>query len=108
MAEERVDPSKHSAEGDPEVAKKIRQANNNGLKIIDLDPKEPVPQSIKDRANQRVKDWLANRKGQQIHLSNIDLFRDEKHRRYFIAEDKEGTLCGIAVLAQLAPRHGWQ
>ncbi|RMZ85125.1 hypothetical protein DV738_g17, partial [Chaetothyriales sp. CBS 135597] len=108
VAEERVDPSSHKAESDSEVAKKIRQANNNGLKITDIDPKEPVPESIKQRANQRVKDWLANRKGTQIHLSNIDLFRDEKHRRYYIAEDKEGNLVGIAVLAQLAPRHGWQ
>ncbi|RMZ84542.1 hypothetical protein DV737_g1131, partial [Chaetothyriales sp. CBS 132003] len=108
VAEERVDPTSRRAEADPEVSKKIRQANNNGLKISDLDHKEPIAESIKERANQRVKDWLGNRKGTQIHLSNIDLFRDEKHRRYFIAEDKEGTLVGIAVLAQLAPRHGWQ
>jgi ergosteryl-3beta-O-L-aspartate synthase len=107
VAEERVDPTKHAAESDPEVAKKIRQASNNGIKIVDIDPKEPVPESVKERANARVKDWLANRKGTQIHLSNINLFHDEKHRRYFIAEDKEGTLCGIAVLAQLAPQRGY-
>jgi ergosteryl-3beta-O-L-aspartate synthase len=107
VAEERVDPTKHSAESDPEVAKKIRQAQNNGLKITDIDSKEPVPESVKERANARVKDWLNNRKGTQIHLSNIELFRDEKHRRYFIAEDKEGTLCGIAVLAQVAPQRGY-
>jgi ergosteryl-3beta-O-L-aspartate synthase len=106
VAEERVDPTKHSAESDPEVAKKIRQASNNGIKITDIDSKEPVPEAIKEKCNARVKDWLANRKGTQIHLSNIDLFRDETHRRYFIAEDKEGTVCGIAVLAQIAPQRG--
>lgn len=106
VAEERVDPTKHAAESDPEVAKKIRQAQNNGLKMTDVDSKEPVPQALKERCNARVKDWLANRKGTQIHLSNIDLFRDETHRRYFIAEDKEGTVCGVAVLAQVAPQHG--
>ncbi|KAK5458393.1 aspartate--tRNA ligase dps1 [Exophiala xenobiotica] len=108
VAEERVDPHKKSAESDPEVARKIRRAQNDGVKITDLDPKEPVPEHIKERANARVKEWIANRKGTQIHLSNIDLFRDEKHRRYTIAEDKDGKLCGIAVLAMLAPRKGWQ
>jgi ergosteryl-3beta-O-L-aspartate synthase len=108
VAEERVDPTKHSAEADSEVAKKIRAATNNGVKITDYDDKNPVPLSVKDRANKRVQDWIANRKGTQIHLSNIDLFRDEPHRRVSVAEDSEGNICGIAVLAQLAPRHGWQ
>jgi len=108
VAEERVDPNKKSAESDPEVAKKIRKAQNDGVKLTDLDHNVPVPDSIKERANARVKDWLSNRKGTQIHLSNIDLFRDEKHRRYTIAEDKDGTLVGIAVMAEIAPRKGWQ
>ncbi|KAL2436733.1 Aspartate-tRNA ligase, cytoplasmic [Exophiala dermatitidis] len=108
VAEERVDPHKKTAESDPEVARKIRKAQAEGVKIIDLDPKKPVPESVKERANARVKDWLSNRKGTQIHLSNIDLFRDEKHRRFYIAEDKEGTLCGIAVMCEIAPKRGWQ
>lgn len=108
VAEERVDPHKKTAESDPEVARKIRKAQSDGVKLTDLDHNVPVPESIKDRANARVKDWLGNRKGTQIHLSNIDLFRDEKHRRFTIAEDKEGTLVGIAVLAEIAPRKGWQ
>ena len=108
VSEERVDTSVNKAESDPEVSRKIRKAQAEGLKITDIDFHQPVPQDIKTRAEARVKDWLANRKGTQIHLSNIDLFRDERHRRYFVAEDKDGTLCGIAVLAQLAPRHGYQ
>lgn len=108
VAEERVDTAKNSAESDAEVSRKIRKAQSEGLKVTDIDYHQPVPEEIKQRANERVKDWLSNRKGTQIHLSNIDLFRDEKHRRYFIAEDKDNRLCGIAVLAQLAPRYGWQ
>ena len=108
VAEERVDATKKSAESDPEVAKKIRRAQELGVKITDLDTKKPIPEATKEKANARVKDWLNNRKGTQIHLSNIDLFRDEAHRRFHIAEDKEGNIVGIAVLAQLAPRHGWQ
>lgn len=108
VAEERVDTSKRTAEQDPEVARKIRKAQSEGVKIMDLDPKRPVPADIIHRTNARVADWLANRKGTQIHISNIDLFRDQAHRRYFLAEDHHGVICGIAVLAQLSPRHGWQ
>jgi len=108
VAEERVDPTKRTAEADAEVARKIRKAQADGVKIIDQNPKEPVPHDMKDKVEARVKDWLANRKGTQIHLSVIDPFRDERHRRYFFAVDKEGTVCGIVVLAQLSPRHGMQ
>jgi len=108
VAEERVETEKHTAESDAEVARKIRKAKNDGLKIVDIPANESVPEDVVTAANNRVRDWLSNRKGTQIHLSNIDLFRDQKHRRYFVAYDKEGTLCGIAVLAKLAPKHGWQ
>jgi hypothetical protein len=30
------------------------------------------------------------------------------HRNYFYAEDKEGNVCALVVLAQLAPRYGVQ
>jgi ergosteryl-3beta-O-L-aspartate synthase len=108
VADERVDTDKNPAVSDPEVARKIRHAQSEGVKIIDLPQGRPVPDDIKKRAEASVQDWLANRKGTQIHLSKIDLFCDEAHRRYFYAEDKDGQLCGIAVLATLAPRLGWQ
>jgi ergosteryl-3beta-O-L-aspartate synthase len=108
VADERVDPQRNPALTDAEVSRKIRHAKSEGVKITDLPEGKPVPDDIKERANARVQDWLANRKGTQIHLSEIDLFRDEAHRRYFYAEDKDGQICGIAVLAMLAPRFGWQ
>jgi ergosteryl-3beta-O-L-aspartate synthase len=30
------------------------------------------------------------------------------HRNYFYAKDKEGNVCALVVLAQLAPRYGVQ
>jgi ergosteryl-3beta-O-L-aspartate synthase len=108
VADERVDPQRNPALTDTEVSRKIRHAKSEGVKITDLPEGKLVPDDIKERANARVQDWLANRKGTQIHLSEIDLFRDEAHRRYFYAEDKDGQICGIAVLAMLAPRFGWQ
>ncbi len=108
VADERVDTERNPAVTDSEISRKCRHAKAGGVKITDVPEGKPVPEDVKGRANTRVQDWLANRKGKQIHLSNIDLFRDEAHRRYFYAEDKDGQICGTAVLAQLAPRLGWQ
>lgn len=106
--EERVDTEKNRAANDSEIQKKIRHAQSEGVKIIEMPEGKPIPDDIKARCNKRVKDWQANRKGTQIHLSDIHLFHDEDHRRYFIAEDKTGEICGIAVLCWLAPRYGMQ
>jgi ergosteryl-3beta-O-L-aspartate synthase len=108
VADERVDPQRNPATSNAEVARKVRHAKSEGVKITDLPEGKPVPEDVKQRANAQVQRWLAHRKGTQIHLSNIDLFLDEPHRRFFYAEDKLGQLCGIAVLAKLAPRLGWQ
>jgi ergosteryl-3beta-O-L-aspartate synthase len=108
VADEHVDPEKNPALSDPDVQRKIRHAQAEGVKITDHPANKAVPENIKSRANARVAEWLTNRKGTQIHLSQIDLFHDETHRRYFYAEDKTKQLCGIAVLAPLAPRLGWQ
>ena len=108
VAEERVDPTVNSALTDPDVARKIRHAKNEGVKLIDIPFGEEPPKELQDRTNKGVEDWLANRKGTQIHLSEIHLFRDWRHRRYTFAEDKDGKIQGVSVLAQLAPRHGMQ
>ena len=106
--EERVDAVKNKAEHDTEVQRKIRHAKNEGVKITDLPEGKLVPEDIKARCEARVKDWQANRKGAQVHLSDIHLFRDEANRWYSIAEDKSGTIVGIAVLCLIAPRYGMQ
>ena len=107
-ADERVDSQQNPALADIEVARKIRHARSRGVKIIDLPAGKAVPEEIKQQANTRVQEWRSIRKGTQIYLSNIDLFLDEAHRRYFYAKTEDGQICGIAVLAMLALRHGWQ
>ena len=106
--EERVDAQKNRALLDSEVQRKIRHAQSEGVKVTDFPEGKPISDDIKARCEQRVKDWQANRKGTQIHLSGIYLFRDEDHRRYSIAEDKNGEIVGISVLCWLAPRYGMQ
>ena len=108
VAEERIDPSKEAADKDHDVGRKVRHAEKEGVKIIELEEGKPVPDDVRARADERIKEWIANRKGKQIHLSGITAWHDWQHRRYFYAEDKDGKLCALIVHVQLAPRHGVQ
>ena len=72
------------------------------------DIENPVPKDIMDACDKRMKDWLANRKGQQVHLTQLNPWRDMEHRLYFIAKDASDTAVALVVLAQLPPEHGYQ
>jgi len=107
-AEQRLDPSANPAYHDHDIQRKIRRAEKEGIKIIDFPLGTPVPQDVRDKIDQRVKDWLANRKGKQVHLTDIHPWQDMDHRQYHYAVDKQGTIHALVVMAQLSPDHGWQ
>ncbi|KAI5292535.1 hypothetical protein KEM52_006284 [Ascosphaera acerosa] len=107
-ADERVDPKRHQAATDTDIGKKIRHAIAAGVKISTIPNDKPIEPDLKAKIDQRCKDWLANRKGAQVHLSEIRPWVDQRHRQYFYATDKEGTICGLVVLAELSPRYGMQ
>lgn len=108
VAEERVDPMSNRAAQDSEIGRKIRHAQNEKVKVHSFSLGEPLPQDIKTKIDERIHDWLSNRTGTQVHLSDITPWRDEAHRRYFYATDSEGKICSFVVLAQLSPRNGMQ
>ena len=108
VAEQRVDPRQNPAESDHDLARKVRHAEKEGVKIIDIPEGQEPPPEIQQKVDARVKEWLANRKGKQIHLSEITPWRDWQHRRYFYAQDSLGTICAIVVMAQLALDKGYQ
>jgi nondiscriminating aspartyl-tRNA synthetase len=108
VAEQRLDPSSNPAAHDHELQRKIRHAEKEGVKLIDIPIGKEVPQEFRDKVDARVKDWLANRKGKQVHLTNIHPWQDIEHRQYHYAIDKDGTIVGLIVMAQLSPIHGWQ
>lgn len=107
-AEQRLDPSNNPANKDPDVQRKIRHAEKEGVKIIDIPFGQDIPQELRSKIDGRVEDWLKNRKGKQVHLTNIRPWQDTEHRLYSYAIDKEGTICALTILAQLSPDHGWQ
>ncbi|EKM56863.1 uncharacterized protein PHACADRAFT_118899 [Phanerochaete carnosa HHB-10118-sp] len=107
VAEERVNPMAKTPEADDKtVRRKIHRAEREGVKIHDVsgEPDEELRKQIEERC----RDWEAHRKGTQIHLTGVRPFDDVKHRKYFYATDKDGKICALVVLAQLAPVHGFQ
>lgn len=107
-AEERVDATRSVASRDHDVARKIRHAEKEGITIKEFKEGEEVPNELRSQTDDRIQDWLAGRKGKQVHISNITPWRDMMHRRYFFAQDREGKVHSLVVLAQLSPRHGYQ
>jgi len=105
-AEQRVDLTHNRHTTDKEVDRKIRHAKSVSIKVVDLG--YFVTSDVQERCNARIKEWQENRKGVQVHLSEITLWKDMAHRHYLYAEDKEGNICALVVLAQLAPRYGVQ
>jgi ergosteryl-3beta-O-L-aspartate synthase len=108
VAEQRVDPTNNPASRDPEIQKKIRHAEKDGIKTVDYPIGKPIPEDVKQKIEARIKDWLGNRKGKQVHLTNIRPWQDIEHRQYYYAEGKDGTIHALVVLAMLSAEHGWQ
>lgn len=108
IAEERVDPSRNLAASDGEIARKIRHAENTGVKLVTLNQGEMVSDEVREKIDKRLQDWLNNRKGTQVHLSEIRPWYDHEHRWYFYAVDKSGEICAFVTLAMLAPASGMQ
>ncbi|KAL4983519.1 hypothetical protein BDW68DRAFT_33561 [Aspergillus falconensis] len=108
IAEEVVEPSRNQAAMDGELARKIRRTENEGVKIVTLNQGEMVSESVREAIDKRIEDWKANRKGTQVHLSDIHPWRDYEHRWYFYAVDKEGTICAFVTLVLISPTYGMQ
>ncbi|KAL2821738.1 hypothetical protein BDW59DRAFT_149948 [Aspergillus cavernicola] len=108
IAEERVEPSRNQAAVDGELSKKIRRTENEGIKLMTQNQGEMVPESVREAIDKRIEDWKSNRKGTQVHLSEIHPWRDHEHRWYFYAVDKEGTICAFVTLVTISPKYGMQ
>jgi aspartyl-tRNA synthetase len=108
IAEERVDPSRNQAASDGEISRKLRRAENEGIKLVTFNQGEMVPDDIRKKIDDRISEWLSNRKGTQVHLSLIRPWCDSEHRWYFYAMDKDGNICAFVALAMLSPAHGMQ
>lgn len=99
--EQRVDANKHhNLNGS---GPKARRVEREGVKIHEVKPDA----DFKKRADEAIVSWKANRKGKQVHLTEVRPWVDPEHRRYYAAE-KDGKVLAMVVLAKLSPKHGWQ
>lgn len=109
VEEQRVDADKHAAGPKGRDARKVER---EGIKIAELKPDEDLMR----RADIQIEAWKKKRAGKkQVHLTEIRPWIDMEHRRYFFAQKdveedgkKQTRVMAMVVLAQLAPRHGWQ
>ncbi|KIJ51289.1 hypothetical protein M422DRAFT_158559 [Sphaerobolus stellatus SS14] len=106
VAEERLDPTRVDLGEDKNFRRKIHRAEKEGVKVHEVDG-EP-DQELQEKVNKRLVDWQEARKGKQVHISGLRPFDDMAHRRYFYTTDKNGEVCCLVVLAQLAAIHGFQ
>ncbi|KAF4552341.1 tRNA synthetases class II (D, K and N)-like protein 3 [Elsinoe fawcettii] len=107
-AEQRLDPTHNPAQHDHDIQRKIRHAEKEGITITDYALGKPVPSDVRAAVDARVTDWHKNRKGKQVHLTEIRPWQDMSHRSYHFAYGRDGTLHALVVMAQLSPQHGWQ
>ncbi|PWN20839.1 hypothetical protein BCV69DRAFT_270560 [Microstroma glucosiphilum] len=97
---------------DKRVRNKIYKAERAGLHIWEESQHLPEPK-WQQQAEEGMRAWQAHRKGLQIHVTDLQPWRDVQHRRYFYgkarpADSPEGTeekLVGMVVLAQV--HDGW-
>lgn len=107
-AEQRLDPGNNPASRDPDIQRKCRHAEREGVKLHDIPLGTPVPSDVKEKIDKRIEDWLKNRKGKQVHLTDVHPWQDVAHRQYHYSTTKDGQISGLVILAQLSPDHGWQ
>ncbi|KAI1461816.1 aspartyl-tRNA synthetase [Annulohypoxylon moriforme] len=101
--EQRVDADQHHNSSKGREARRVQREGITIGEVVDPD------ENFMRRADDSIREWQAGRtsKSKQVHLTEVRPWVDREHRRYFAAE-KEGKILGLVVLAQLAPRHGWQ
>lgn len=108
VAEDRTDPNHNHAIKDQAVARKVRHAQHENVKITDIPAGKEVPLELREKVDKRIEDWHSKRKGRQAHITEIKPWVDMEHRRYFVATDREGTVVALVVLATLSAEHGFQ
>ncbi|OAT08922.1 aspartyl-tRNA synthetase [Blastomyces gilchristii SLH14081] len=101
VGEARIDPSRNQTAADADIAKKIRQAEREGVKVHHIPSDKPLPEDITSKIDARIKEWQANRKGPQIYLSDIKPWRSPRDYQYYYATDSTGTICAFVALARL-------
>ncbi|KAH6680662.1 aspartyl-tRNA synthetase-like protein [Halenospora varia] len=108
ISEERANPKDNPALKDNDLARKVRHAEREGIKNMEIPSNEPVPEELKAKIDEGIQNWQKGRKGTQVHLTQIRPWIDQAHRRYYYAIGANDSIHAIVVLHQLSPKNGYQ
>ncbi|WFD21219.1 aspartate--tRNA ligase [Malassezia caprae] len=100
----RNNPAKH----DHEIQRKMRHTKKLGVTVEEVPFHENVSSALQEEVDAAIQDWHKNRRGTQVHLTDVRPWMDQEHRYYFVARNSDKKVCALVVLAQLAPANGVQ
>lgn len=83
---------------------KINYAINNGLTVSEYINED---MDIEHAIQQVCDSWRKSRKGLQIHLGDVHLFKNRTGKRWFYVRDKDGHILGAALLSRMDLKQGW-
>ena len=82
---------------------KLNNAKRANLEILEYTQDDAdLEQKLTDVSEK----WVENRKGPQIYLADVDLFKDKVGKRWFYAEH-QNEIVGILQLTELEGKGGW-
>lgn len=91
------------------LREQLRRARAKGVSVRAVNAREVCnPKGeLHKQVRLMVRDWQQSRQMAPMQfLVTLDLFQNEKHKRYFIAE-REGRVIGLLVAAAIPARKGW-
>lgn len=97
------DPRKESGTHASLVRRKVRHAEKEGTSFHEYLGNDA---EIEKEMEKLGSEWVAARKGPQVHISHVSLFANKYGKRWFYAQ-KEGKLVGTVVLNELKAKAGW-
>lgn len=98
-----LDPMQKTGKKASLLRNKYNQAMRDGIIVEEY---SQYDEHIEEEMQKIRESWLNNRKGPQLCLLQIDIFRERAHKRYFYAHYK-GRIIGLLMLNRIDAHHGW-
>lgn len=85
------------------VRRKFKHALHEGATVKEYLGSDP---ELEAKIEKLGEEWLEQRKGVQVYLSHLNLFKDRLGKRWFYAQ-KGDQVVGVLLLQQLQSKNGW-
>ncbi len=85
------------------LRKKVKHALNEGVVVKEYAGDDPA---IEEQIEKVAANWLQKRRGPQIYLASVTLFKNRYGKRWFYAQ-KDNKIVGFLLLNALQSQGGW-